>query len=73
LQGKCRGELTVLFELVLSVILMASLVPVDDPDHVLVALLLQSEPDRLLKLLFGLWGGNVIVHGEIEFLAIALV
>ena len=62
-----------LFELVLSVILMASLVPVDDPDHVLVALLLQSEPDRLLQLLFGLWGGNVIVHGEIEFLAIALV
>jgi len=57
----------------LSVILMASLVPVDDPDHVLVALLLQSEADRLLQLLFGLWRGNIIVHGEIEFLAITLV
>ena len=62
-----------LFELVLSVVLMTSLVPVDDPDHVLVALLLQSEPVRLLQLLFGLWGGNIIVHGEIEFLAITLV
>ena len=40
LQGKCSRELTMLLELVLSIILMTSLVPINDPDHILVALLL---------------------------------
>lgn len=62
-----------LLEFVFSVVLMASFVPVNNPNHVAVALLFESKSNCFLPFPLSFWGSNVVMHHEIELFAVTFI